>query len=180
MQKPKNNKKQVILAIAPCLLNQNLRARGLTQHPEIKEKILKLAGKYNAKIEQLPCPEFLFIGEREPKTYDEYIELEGFGNFCEKLAEDTLKNIKKFKTFPIIIIGIARSPSCSISYIYDKNNNLKKGEGILIHFLRKKLKAVFSEIDYHEIDDSLKKIEKNLKTIFYPVRDSPPLKQWRT
>ncbi len=174
MQKLKPNKKTVILTVAPCLLNPKLRANGLSQHPGIKQKIIKLARKYNAKIEELPCPEFLFLGEREPKTYDEYMELEahptrpggqGFKGFCEKLAEDVIENLEKFKDYHIVFIGIARSPSCSVSYVYDRNNNLKKGEGILIHFLRNKVKAVFLEMDYHKIDGSIKEIKAVLETI---------------
>ncbi len=113
----------------------------------------------------MPCPEFLFSGEREPKTYDEYIETGGFKDLCEKLAEDVINNLKKFRDSPVVIIGIARSPSCSISYVYDRHNNLKKGEGILIHFLRKKIQAVFAEIDYRDIETSIEKIEKILKSI---------------
>lgn len=158
--------KTIVLVLSHCLLNPKVKAKGLLQHPETKDKILKLAEKYNAKIEQLPCPEFLFLGEREPKTYDEYIEINGFENYCKKLAEDTIYNLKKHRDCHTVVIGIARSPSCAISHVYDKNNNLKKGEGILIHFLRKELKAVFSEIDYHKIDNSIEEIEKILKTVF--------------
>lgn len=138
MSKLKTNK-PVILVLSHCLLNQKVRAHGLTQHPEIKKKILKLAKKYDIKIKQLPCPEFLLLGEREPKTYDEYIETVGFKDLCEKLAEDTVNNIKKLGGCPVVVIGIARSPSCSISCVYDRYNNLKKGEGIFIHFLREKM-----------------------------------------
>lgn len=158
--------KPIVLVLAHCLLNQKVRAKGLTQHPEIKQEILKLAKKYNAKIQQLPCPEFLFLGEREPETYDEYMETAGFKDLCEKLAEDAFNNLKKFGGCPVIIIGIARSPGCSISCVYDRNNNLKKGEGIFIHSLRGKIKAVFAEIDYREIENSVERIEEILKTIY--------------
>lgn len=174
MRDENRKNKPIILAVAHCLLNQKARARGLTQHPEIKQEILKLATKYNAKIQQLPCPEFLFFGEREPKTYDEYMETSGFKDLCEKLAEDTVNNLKKFGDCPVVVIGIARSPSCSISYVYDRNNNLKKGEGIFIDLLRKKIpvrhsadgKTAFIEMDYREIDTSIERIEKILKTIY--------------
>lgn len=159
--------KSVVLVLSHCLLNPEVRAKGLSQHPEIKEKILKLAEKYNAKIEQLPCPEFLFLGEREPKTYDEYIEIEGFKESCKKLAEDVSNNLVKSGECFIVVIGIARSPSCSISYVYDRNNNLKKGEGLFTHCLRKKIptNSVLLEMDYHNIDGSIKKIRKVLETI---------------
>ena len=161
----KNNKKKpIILAVAHCLLNPEVRARGLSQHPEIKEKILKLAPKYNAKIEQLPCPEFLLLGEREQKTYDEYIKTKGFKELCKNLAEETAQKLKKFKGYnALIIVGIARSPSCSDSYVYDRNNNFKKGKGLFIELLRKQLpECIFSEIDYHHIDASIQKIEEIL------------------
>ncbi len=156
--------KPIVLVLAHCLINTKVRAKGLTQHPEIKDKILKLAKKYNARIQQLPCPEFLFLGEREPKTYDGYIEVVGFKGSCEKLAKDTINNLKNLRDGTVIVIGIARSPSCAISYVYDRNNNLKKGEGIFISFLRKNLEATFIEIDYREIEDSIGRIDKILGT----------------
>jgi predicted secreted protein len=160
--------KSIVLFLSPCLLNQNLRAHGLTQHPEIKKKISKIAKKYNAKIERLPCPEFLLLGEREPKTYDEYVEIAGFKDLCEKLAEEVSNTFKKFKKCNIVIVGIARSPSCSVSYVYDRDNNLKKGEGLFIQFLRNKTSghAIFAEIDYRQIDVSIEKIKKILKNRF--------------
>ncbi len=172
----RDEKRPIILAVSHCLLDPKVRAKGLSQHPEIKEKILKLAEKYNAKIKQLPCPEFLFLGEREPKTYDEYMKIAGFEKFCKKLAQDIIDKLKNNKDYYIIVVGIARSPSCAVFQVYDKNNNLRKGEGILIRFLQKELKAVFTptpkilvwgftEIDYHQIDDSINKIEEILESI---------------
>jgi len=158
--------KPIILAVSPCLLNPKVRAEGLSQHPEIKKKILKLAEKHNAKIEQLPCPEFLFLRKRQPKTYDEYVQIKGFKKFCEKLAQDFIGKIKRYGNCHIFVIGIARSPSCSISYVHDKNDKLKKGEGLFIHSLRRKIKATFGEIDYRNIDASIEKIEKIIETAF--------------
>ncbi|MDD5455211.1 MAG: 2-thiouracil desulfurase family protein [Candidatus Ratteibacteria bacterium] len=157
--------KPIILAVSHCLLNPEVRAKGLSQHTEINKKILKLAEKYNAKVEQLPCPEFLFLGEREPKTYDEYAEIKGFKEHCKKLAETIANKLKKTGNCHTVVIGIARSPSCAISQVYDRNNKLKKGEGILIHFLRKRMKAILAEIDYHRIDNSMREIEDILRII---------------
>ncbi len=159
--------KSIVLVLSHCLLNPKVRAKELSQHPEIKDKVLKLACKYNARIEHLPCPEFLFFGEREPKTYDEYLEIEGFKDSCEKLAEDIINNFEKYDNSYIVVIGIARSPSCAVSQVYGRKNNLKKGKGMLIYFLHKKMSGntVFTEIDYHKIDVSMRKIEEILKTI---------------
>lgn len=160
--------KSLVLFLSPCLLDQKIRAVGLTPHPEIKNKILKIAEKYNAKIEQFPCPEFLMLGEREPKTYDEYMEIKGFKDLCKKLSEETVKNLKKLKNHHILIVGIARSPSCSNSYVHDRNNKLKTGKGFFMDLLHKKSAGwKFSEIDYDYIDASIKKIEQILDEIIY-------------
>ena len=159
--------KPTILVLAHCILNPKVRAKGLTRSFETKDKILKLAKKYNAEIRQLPCPEFLFLGEREPKTYDEYMEVVGFKDSCKKLAEDFIANLKDINKCHLIVVGIARSPSCSVSYVYDRYNNLKKGEGLLVHFLQEKIadNVAFAEMDYRDIDTSMGKIEEILKTI---------------
>ena len=159
--------KPLMFFIAPCLLDPNLRAKGLTPHPETKDKILKLAEKHNAKIEQLPCPEFLLLREREPKTYDEYMEIELFRELCKRLAEETARKLEKFKGHKVLIIGIARSPSCSNSYVYDKNNNLKEGKGLFIALLHEKFtptpKALvwgYTEIDYRDVDGSIERLDR--------------------
>jgi hypothetical protein len=42
---------------------------------------------------------------------------------------------------------------------------LKKGEGMLIHFMRRKIRATFAEIDYQDIETSMGGIEKILETL---------------
>lgn len=163
--KQKSHNKPLILLLSHCLLNQKVRAQGLTSHPEIKEKLLQLVEKYSIEIEQLPCPEFLLLGERETKTYDEYSEIPHFKSFCNRLAEDVAEKLHKFHNCTLLLAGIARSPTCSLSLVYDREKKLKRGRGIFMEFLQKKLNATSIEIDYDEIENSVKKIEDLIRTI---------------
>ena len=156
--------RKVTLVVPHCLLNQEVRAKGLTPHPEVKEKILTIANKYNVEIEQLPCPEFLFLGERKPKDFAEYEKLPGFKNFCGGLAERVCSELAKFEASSLLVIGIARSPSCSLSEVYIKGT-LRKGKGLFMQELEKRLKAKWIELDYDHVDIFLREITSYLRKL---------------
>jgi len=139
-------------------------------------EITELCKKHDVGIEQLPCPEFLYLGlPREPMTKDQYKGVEGFVAFCKDLAENVANYIKKLKSsgFEIKgIVGIAGSPSCGITqtYIGPSNEERKrvKGNGIFIEELekalrKKKLKIPLEDFDYKNIKNSLKRIELLLR-----------------
>jgi len=149
--------KKTILVVPYCIFNQEARTKGLTPHPEVKKEILALARKYHVEIEQLPCPEFLFLGEREPKDFDQYKKIPGFQDFCKQLADRVCSELEKFKDSSLLVLGIARSPSCSLSEIYI-NGKLQKGKGLFMQELTKRLKAEWVELDYDHIDVSSEKV----------------------
>ena len=81
-----------------------------------------------------------------------------------------VKTLEDFKGIDHkIIIGIARSPSCSISKVY-RGEELVNENGIFIEEIKKRigknikfLEMKFLEIDYKNFADSLKKIGSFIK-----------------
>ncbi|HDM23333.1 MAG TPA: DUF523 domain-containing protein [Candidatus Bathyarchaeota archaeon] len=138
-----------IVFISPCILNPNIKAMGLVKLNDQLERIqlLNLLIEKGISVEMLPCPEKEFLGlYRIPKTKSEYEGL-GFREFCGKLARKVFKRIMEYINYgfdPVMIIGVARSPSCSNSKVYigsQDSRELVKGRGIFMEELEKLLKT---------------------------------------
>ncbi len=141
-----------------CLLNQRVRA-GNSYTPGATQKFLTLLGRYPIYLYQLPCPEYTFLGDREKKTQDQWEKIEGFKDFCKKLALEVKKRcqeITKGKT--PLLIAIARSPCCSASLVY-RGRSLVKGKGIWLQELEKNLRFDIIEFDFKKVEDSIEKIK---------------------
>ena len=162
---------KTILFVSHCLLNPEVRADGLSK-PDVS--IVKAVGElmsgHDVLLEQLPCPEFSFLGKRAKMTKDEYEKIAGFREHCSRLAQGVVKTLEDFKDIDHkIIIGIARSPSCSISKVY-RGEKLVNENGIFIEEIKKRteknikfLEMEFLEINYKNFVDSIKKIGKAIK-----------------
>ncbi len=137
-----------IVLISPCILNPNIKAMGLVKLNDKHER-MQLLGLLVGKgvgVEMLPCPEKEFLGlYRLPKTKSEYERL-GFREFCKALAKSVFERIIDYISYgfePIMIIGVARSPSCSNSKVYiglQDSRKLIKGRGIFMEELEKLLR----------------------------------------
>ena len=162
---------KTILFVSHCLLNPEVRADGLSSPDvDIVKNVCGLVSKYNILLKQLPCPEFSFLGKRTKMTKDEYEKITGFREHCSRLVQDVVKKLEDFADIDRkIIIGIARSPSCSINKVY-RGEKLVNENGIFIEEIKKRigknikfLEMKFLEIDYKNFIDSLKKIGNAIK-----------------
>jgi len=157
---------KTILFVSHCLLNPEVRADGLSKPgANIVETICGLVSKHNILLEQLPCPEFSFLGRRTKMTKDEYEKITGFREHYSRLAQGVVKTLEDFKDIDHkIIIGIARSPSCSLSKVY-RGEELVNENGIFIEEIKRRTgqNIKFLEVDYKNFADSIKKIGKAIK-----------------
>ena len=156
---------KTILFVSHCLLNPEVRADGLSK-PDVSivEAVGELMSGHDVLLEQLPCPEFSFLGKRAKMTKDEYEKIAGFREHCSRLAQGVVKTLEDFKDIDHkIIIGIARSPSCSLSKVY-RGEELVNENGIFIEEIKKRTgkNIKFLEIDYKNFVDSIKKLGKQL------------------
>jgi len=153
-----------LVLLSHCLLNQGVRAKGFPLEMKIQKEILEILSRYCLPILQLPCPEFSFLGEREKMTYDQYEKLAGFRQHCKRLVEQVEEYIKKSGKHSLLVIGIAGSPSCSLSRITVRGEK-RKGEGIFIQELKKKIEGEYLEMDYDNPEFSLRKVKERLKKL---------------
>lgn len=104
-----------IIYISHCILNQNSVIREWERAKGAFNEIIKVILDKNISIIQLPCPEFIFLGEaRPPMTKEEYDTVE-YRTICKELAEKVVVQMKEYiiNDYKIIgLIGISNSPSC--------------------------------------------------------------------
>jgi predicted secreted protein len=111
-----HRKKKIILT-SHCILNQNAVIRGWERAEGAFNSIVRIFLDYNIGILQLPCPEFIYLGEeRPPKTKEEY-DKKDYRLHCKQLAIPILEELKEYmkNDYHVVgLIGIEGSPSCDI------------------------------------------------------------------
>ena len=147
-----------IVLLSHCLLNQATRAEEVVRSAATG-KLLRLFSSYPIYLEQLPCPEFLFMDKRKKRTKDEWEKIPGFKKFCGQLADQIKEGVKRFdqkEAFPLVTI--ARSPCCSSREVHI-GKRVFAGKGILIEELEKRIDLEFLEFDFRRVDESIKRLK---------------------
>lgn len=155
------NEKNKLLLLSHCLLNQSVRAGG-SYTPGATREILSLLSRFDISVYQLPCPEYIFVGQREKKTQDEWERIEGFKKFCSQLADNIQNRLKEITdNLDIVMVGISRSPCCSANKVY-RGNKVVEGTGLWVEELKKRFKLDIVEFDYKQVEESVRRIEEFL------------------
>ncbi len=158
--------KEKFLFLSHCLLNPLVRA-GNSFIFGVTSKLLELVSKYPVYIYQLPCPEYFFMGKRTKKPQDVWESLAGFNEFLSRLAFEVKEKTQPvIKNKDLLVVGIARSPCCSISQVY-RQDKLVEGRGLWIFELEKEIKFDIIEFDFKRVDESLWKIKSFLDKKVY-------------
>lgn len=144
-----------IIYISHCILNQNSVVKPLARSSGAYASIIDEIMINGIGIEQLPCPEMLYLGmDRKPMTKEEYDTLD-YNALCKELADRCKLEIDEYisKGYNIVgIIGIKESPTCSI----------EGQKGIFMKYLMKNV-DIFRHnylevpVDYLENDEKTKK-----------------------
>lgn len=147
-----------IILLSHCLLNQTTRAEE-TITALATEKLLQLFSSYPIHLEQLSCPEFLFMGKRKKRTKDEWEKIPGFKKFCGELADQIKEGVKRFdgkEAFPLVTI--ARSPCCSSGEVHI-GKRIFAGKGLLVEELEKRMKLELVEFDFRRVAESIERLK---------------------
>ena len=147
-----------IILLSHCLLNQTTRAEE-TITALATEKLLQLFSNYPIHLEQLSCPEFLFMGKRKKRTKDEWEKIPGFKKFCGELADQIKEGVKRFdgkEAFPLVTI--ARSPCCSSGEVHI-GKRIFAGKVLLVDELEKRMKLELVEFDFIRIAESIERLK---------------------
>jgi len=107
-----------IVVVSHCLLNQNAVVRDWERASGAYNDVVRILLEQDLGFLQLPCPEFLMLGEdRPPLTREEY-DTRDYRTHCLELAAEPVKQIHEYvkQGYEIVgLIGIEESPSCDTS-----------------------------------------------------------------
>jgi len=156
------NRSRLVL-LSHCILNPRVRA-GDDEIREAVQPILEVLLRTDVLIEQLPCPEFLFLGRRDKRTKDAWEALEGFAEHCARLAEETGHRLRgvPVNSYPLLMMSVSRSPCCSSSLVY-RDRGLVSEPGIFVNELSSRLSLQFVEFDFRDPASSARRMGLFLK-----------------
>lgn len=137
--------------VSPCILNPELRARGITRKEDLDwySRAVERCRRFNIEIVPLPCPEFLSFGpDREPFSDTERFETPEFVRLADDL-EKGIRDIVMKRGPPLCVIGVDSSPCCGITTHYagaaGTRPERKAGRGVFL--------SRFLDIPAREVSD---------------------------
>ena len=147
---------QKIIFVSSCLLNANNKVKELARYPGLCKDVLDTLYKYDLGVQQMACPETLYLGvQRWWHTKNLYDNV-GFRNFCRDLARqvaDYMENYEKVGYETVAILSSNGSPTCGVTLTsfsedwggrpkeLDYGESLAVGTGVYIEELQKEIKA---------------------------------------
>ncbi len=141
-----------VILVSHCILNQNTKLDECAHFPGPVSDVLELLNNRGYGIIQMPCPELLLLGlDRQVNYLDnptvmsedtriaKFMKEKKAQQFCKKLTEDIIYQIKEYQMneFEIIgLIGINGSPTCGVETTWSENEE-RTGYGEFIKILTK-------------------------------------------
>lgn len=103
--------------VSHCILSQVVMAEGVVKgHPSMIRPVIEWALENEINLEQMPCPEALWLGYKRPSHGKKWYEDKGFRNYCAMLVDnEALKMARLVDAGAEIVgvIGVVFSPACS-------------------------------------------------------------------
>ncbi|HUU74832.1 MAG TPA: nucleoside 2-deoxyribosyltransferase [Methanoregulaceae archaeon] len=106
--------------MCPCILNPDLRARGITKDSDLDmfSGAIERCRRFGLEIVPLPCPECIYLGpDREPGTFLDRLDTEEFREFLLDLEREVREIIEK-RGLPLCLVGVNSSPTCGVDTTY--------------------------------------------------------------
>lgn len=145
----KRSKKTVF--VSSCLLNTNNKVQGLARYPGMCKEVFDTLYNHDLGIQQLPCPEALYMGiQRWWATKNLYDTL-GFRTHCRTLAKQMTDYMSAYVAVgyeTVAVLSCDGSPTCGVTVTsFDENwggcpadlsynDALTEGSGVFIEELR--------------------------------------------
>lgn len=154
--------------ISECLVNQNLRAYGVSnmkgQGP--LSELIDLLVENGIGLTVVPCPEIYYEGLKRKACGKERYRNSEYKKICDIEAEKVVKRYKLYLDDEYKVGGficVNGSPSCAIDFCYDNENKINE-PGTFIESIQTKLKENNLDLEFigvrvKELDDILAKIK---------------------
>jgi len=105
---------------SPCVLNENLRADGITtdEDREVFSRCRRRCEEFRIEVVPLPCPETLYLGTpRSPGSFSERLDTLEFSALLDQLEQE-VRELISVKGEPLCILGVNSSPTCGVTTTY--------------------------------------------------------------
>ena len=162
MPRNEDARSKKIVFCSNCLLNTNNKVQELARYGGFCKDVLDVLASYDVGIQQMDCPETLYLGiQRWYHTKNLYDNV-GFRRFCRQMAERTVDYMESYKQVgykTVAFLVCNGSPTCGYDVTsYDKNwggntnvafeynDAIIPGMGVLIEEIHKAIEARGLEI----------------------------------
>lgn len=148
----KRGKKTVF--VASCLLNTNNKVMGLARYSGMCKEVFDTLNKYGLGINQMQCPETLYLGIGRWWMTKNLYDNNGFRGFCRELASQVVTYMEEYERQgyeTVAILGCDGSPTCGVDITswddnwggspvnLDYNKAIVEGSGVYIEELKKEI-----------------------------------------
>jgi nucleoside 2-deoxyribosyltransferase/predicted secreted protein len=122
------------ILVSPCILNEKLRAEGITTDVDrvVWASAVARCRQFGIEMVALPCPETLYLGiPRNPGSFLDRLNTPEFAAILDRLEEDVQALIAERHALPIAILGVNSSPTCGVTTTYYSNEK-SAGPGVFL------------------------------------------------
>ena len=136
-----------IIFVSSCLLNTNNKVQGLARYPGMCKEVFDTLNKYGLGINQMDCPETLYLGISRWFHTKNLYDNHGFRTFCREIAERVTTYMEEYKRAGYKTVGVLScdgSPTCGVTITswderwggapadLEYNDAIIEGEGVYI------------------------------------------------
>lgn len=155
VERNEDKRSKKIIFVSSCLLNTNNKVQGLARYGGMCKGVFDEINKYGLGINQMPCPETLYLGiQRWWATKNLYNNI-GFRRHCRKLAKDMVDYMESYEIVgyeTVAVLSCDGSPTCGVTITsFDEqwggcpaglsyNDAIVSGEGVFIEELKAEIK----------------------------------------
>lgn len=107
--------------VSPCILNEKLRAEGITTDADraVWAAAAARCRQFDIEMVPLPCPETLYLGvPRSPGSFLDRLNTPEFAAVLDRLEGQVRELIAGRGERPVAVIGVNSSPTCGVTSTY--------------------------------------------------------------
>lgn len=143
-----------VVFVSSCLLNTNNKVRDLARYGGFSLDFVKILHKYDLGVQQMDCPETLYLGIQRWQFTKNLYDNVGFRKYCHEVAVrnvDYMVSYEQMGYETVAVLSCNGSPTCGVTLTsysedwggppcdLDYGDALVEGSGVLIEELRKEI-----------------------------------------
>jgi len=143
-----------IVFVSSCLLNTNNKVRDLARYGGFSLDFIKILHKYDLGVQQIDCPETLYMGIQRWQCTKNLYDNVGFRKICREIAQRNVDYMACYEQMgykTVAVLSCNGSPSCGVTLTsfsedwggapvtLDYGDALVEGAGVLIEEIQKEI-----------------------------------------